>query len=155
MANFADSKTVRGPFPWLLWWRIDERNLRKQMAGYKTLPFYQTMRGVSSLMFLASAVITVAVAVFSHKPLSLIDAGLFLILSVFIYLGHRWAMMAGMILWTIEKLVIVVSSIVAHNYAAPVSNVIWWAVYMHAIYFAYRIESERRKNPIINVSAFD
>ncbi len=36
---------------------------------------------------------------------SFVDVAAFGILALFIYLGHRWAIIGAMLLWTVEKVV--------------------------------------------------
>jgi hypothetical protein len=68
------------------------------------------------------------------------------VLSLFINLGHRWAMIGAMVLWTLEKTFVVLVGLGPAHRGAPlvVGQLIWWCIYMHAFYFALRIEQQRR-----------
>jgi hypothetical protein len=136
-----EKKGSRG-WNWLLWWRIDPVDLDEQVRLYDTMGFRGSMRGISVMLLVLSAVITAIMAYFgaaNFNASAFVDVAVFLFLAIFIYLGHRWAMIGAMILWTLEK----VLSIVGTPTSAVVA-VIWWALYMHAFYFAFRIEQKRR-----------
>jgi hypothetical protein len=55
-------------------------------------------------------------------------------------------MIAAMVLWTADKAFSLID--VLHGPGSPavraVIQVVWWCVYMHAFYFAFRVEQERR-----------
>ena len=46
---------------WVLWWMIDESELEEQVSEYSDLPIYVAARGLSLLLLLFSAAMTVAV----------------------------------------------------------------------------------------------
>jgi len=130
---------------------IDESELEDQVAEYDDLPIYAAARGLSLLLLLFSATMTVAVIAFGAlEPIGLVDAAIMSALGLFIYFGHRWAMILAMVFWTLEKAVMVIASVEA-GAVSPVSNpateYFWWAVYMHAFYLAFRVEQQRRKRP--------
>jgi len=138
---------------WVLWWMIDEGELEEQVSEYSDLPIYVAARGLSLLLLLFSAAMTVAVIAFGIvEPIGLVDAALMSVLGLFIYFGHRWAMILIMVLWTLEKAVMIIVPLQAGTVGSPMSNpvtqIFWWAVYMHAFYLAFRVEQERRKRPI-------
>ena len=135
---------------WILWWRIDAGELRRQIAQYKTLGIAGSARGHSFLLLVLSAVISAAVIeMVSHDRLNYVDAGIFLVLGLLILAGQRWAIILAMAFWTLEKAIQVVGAV--SNFgttpsATPIVALIWWAVYMHAFYLALRVENGRR-NP--------
>src|ERR1700712_867373 len=102
-----------GRWDWLFWWQVDPDKLEEQVDGYKTLRPWQSMRGISALCLLASSALTLAFAFLSASafdPDILVDVGLMLGLAVFIYFGHRWAMIGAMLLWSLEKVIGVVET---------------------------------------------
>jgi hypothetical protein len=110
----------------------------------------ESWRGRSLLAFVASAVVSTAILFMAHDdPLGLLDVGLFLILGALIYFGQRWASMAAMILWTLEKILIAVG-----QPSSVVVGIFWWAAYMHIFLMAWKVEGARRK-PAVDLSAFD
>jgi hypothetical protein len=131
---------------WLLWWQVYQSELEEQVAKYETLSFFRSMRGVSVCCLLFSIAVTGAFAYFGVFDITaLADAALFAVLALFIYLGHRWAMIAAMILWTFEKGIGVVSGFEGTRSPNVVMHVVWWCIYMHAFYFSFRIEQERKR----------
>ncbi|MGC2173097.1 MAG: hypothetical protein WA555_15965 [Candidatus Sulfotelmatobacter sp.] len=130
-------------YHWLLWWRIEPDELQRQVREYDSLGMIKSARGLSAVLLALSAIVTIIfVCVGWIDAWSLSDAVLFVGLGVFVYRGHRWAMVCVMVFWTLEK---------AYGfYAKPeyaVMSVIWWTVYMQAFYMAYRVENAKRAAP--------
>jgi len=124
---------------WILWWRVGEDELKKQVDQYNTLKITQSARGISLLFLMLSFGLTCLFIIFSTQEyLNIIAIVVFLILGFFIYRGHRWAMISVMILWTIEKAYSFLSS--------PLPSIIFWCLYMHEFYLAYKVETIRKRN---------
>lgn len=150
------SKKRKASYNWLLWWRIDPTELRDQVDGYDTLKVYQSARGIALLLFIASAILTIAmVELATHDRWAYLDSAIFIGLGIFIYFGHRWAMIGGMALWTLEKLFQLVTMVTTRHIANPIGILIFWALFMHAMLLAYRVEQTRRTSPPVNPSVFD
>lgn len=131
-------------YHWLLWWKIEPVELQTQVQGYDSLSVIKSARGLSAILLALSAIVTtIFVCVGWTNAASLVDSALFLALGVFIFRGHRWAMICAMGFWTLET---------AYGlYARPqyaVMSIIWWTVYMQAFYMAYRVEKEKRAKPV-------
>lgn len=149
----GDKKTVKKPNPWvwILWWQIDPTEMDKQVHGYKTLKFTESIRGISFILLLISVIATVLfVLLLGLDPMALIDAAVLLVVGFLVYKGYRWAMIAAMLLWTFEK----GFSLLSYFNTAPTADfnatilivtILWWTFYMHAFYLAYRVEQARRK----------
>lgn len=93
---------------------------------------------------------TVVLVSFGITPLSAsVDAGLMAVLTVFIDFGHRWATITAMVLWIADKALSFIDVLSGPGGVAvrAVIQVFWWCIYMHAFYFAFRIEQGRRKLP--------
>jgi hypothetical protein len=85
---------------------------------------------------LSNVLVTVGLATFtSSSNGSYVDAVLFGVLALFIYLGHRWAMIAAMVLWILEKGFLIVLSITANvpNGGSAAMQILWWCVFMHPL----------------------
>jgi TRAP-type C4-dicarboxylate transport system permease large subunit len=157
MSEVPQTTKKRASWAWVLWWQIDPSELDDQVTKYDSLSFIKSARGQAVLCLLLSVVITAVILAISKKPdlSGLVDVGLFLILAVFIYSGHRWAMIAAMALWTLEKGLYIVVGVTAAQSGSTsgggllFTQVIWWCIYMHAFYFAFRVEQERRKRAVI------
>ena len=145
---------------WLLWWRVDPGALERQVLEYHTLKLWQSMRGISVLCLGLSIAMTCLFAflsVLGFNASAFIDAALMAVWAVFIYFGHRWAMAAAMVLWTIEKVLPIVDEFGAHQFVGTniFTQLLWWAAYMHAFYFAFRIEQQRRvQKKAVDVTVF-
>ena len=133
----------QNPFGYLFWWNIDQDELKKQIENYDQLGMLHSARGVSFLYLLLAVVITVLTIYLKLADVStLIDAFILLILGLFIYRGHRWAMTGAMIVWTLERAYIYLASSSIGNLTVAV---LWWTVYMRSFWLAFRVEQERIK----------
>jgi hypothetical protein len=147
MSDHVPAKAKRPRRHWFFWWKIDADELEEQVIGYRTLGPLKSARGISVICLLISIVITLVFVALKMTPISGIgDALLMAVLSVFIYFGHRWALIVAMLLWTVEKLLVLIGGFsgATPNGGLAVVQVIWWCVYMHAFYLAFRVEQRRR-----------
>lgn len=138
----AEGAKKRSGANWLLWWKTDPEELARQAVGYHSLALFKTARGVALGCILFAIAVTGILVFFGIVDWdALIDVVLWIVLAPFIWLGHRWAMIAAMIFWTLEKIL----GIVTGPPASIVVQIAWWCFFMHAFYVAFRVEQERRK----------
>ena len=139
-------KSKKSAFSFLAWWITDPADIEKQVAGYNTLRVWQSARGISALLCILSAVATALLGQFiklSNGEI-LAEAIIWSTIAIFMYLGHRWAFVVGMIFWTFEKAALLLG---ASSAGAPIVQIIWWAIYMNAFLLAFRVESRRKAVP--------
>lgn len=130
---------------WFLWWRVSPGELQKQVDGYQTLGMFKAARKVSAALLLLSALLTTLLVIFAgFDTFAYFDVAISLILAVLVYRGQTWALMITMIFWTFEKIYGLLFIIPAEG-GQGVTQLIWWAVYMHAFWLAYQVEKARRK----------
>jgi hypothetical protein len=135
---------------WLMWWRVDADELKSQIETYKTAKIWKSARGLSALCLLFSSVVTIAFIYFKITPVGGgLDAAIMIVLAGFIYFGHRWAMIAAMLLWTVEKALAIYEGASHGASGGILTSVIWWCIYMSAFWLALRVETERRKAPTL------
>jgi hypothetical protein len=142
---------------WLFWWNVDQGEIDRQVEGYKTLGFFRSARKQSVLCLAFSMIVTTGLIHLSQTDPNLlverfdavdfIDVGAFGFLALFIYLGHRWAMIVAMVLWTLER-----GLPIADQASAPhpngwiiVGSLTFWAGFMHAFYVSFKVEQQRRR----------
>lgn len=126
---------------WLFWWVLDENELQDQVDNYNNQKWYGSYRSIAALLLIFSAVLTIImVSVGWVTQDSTIDVIAFLILALFIFRGHKWAMISAMLLWTFEKIYLIYI-----GSGAPIVQIIWWTIYMHAFFGAFKVELLRRK----------
>lgn len=142
----------------LMWWRINPDEFEKQVNEYDTLKIGQSARGVSFILLILSAVISLAVSYFtSWIESSWLDAFLMVLLGFFIYRGHRWAMIGAMILWTAEKGYQLYAGFSGAGGAGSTNFImiyLWWALFMRAFYLSYRVEQALREGQAPATSAY-
>jgi len=149
-AQGNDSVKRRSFWGSLFDWRMNDQELKEQLDSYSTLGWTRSYRKFSAALLWFSTIITLLLVLFNLfgiQPSAVSDVAIFLVLSWFVYKGHRWALITAMILWTIEKgdqVVQVVSADPSHSILF-LSGVIWWATYMGVFWKAYRVEHARHK----------
>lgn len=144
----APKKPKRPFLAGLLWWRTDTAEIDKQIAQYDSLKLWQSARGLSMLLCLFSVVVTLLLGSYlAMSPVEMFaEALIWTTLAIFMYRGHRWAFIAGMVLWTFEKGAMLLDS---QAHSAPVLQVVWWAIYLNAFLLAFRVE--KRKALLVTV----
>jgi hypothetical protein len=123
-------------------WKISEEEMKTQVENYNNLKITQSYRGISALLILGSMVLTVLLAKFGVISYDAIYSSIiYLPIAFFIWKGHRWAMIAMMILWTFEK----GYQLYASGGTSPIVPIIWWAIFMGYFVNAFKIELARKK----------
>jgi hypothetical protein len=111
------------------------------------------------LLLLFTVAITVLLVVTKYTDeYSYVDAAILVFLSIFIYMGHKWAMLLAMADWTFgtfEKVYLLLQVVVDNSSSAAYRNsgggvgggifmsVLWWVVIMHQLYLAFIVEKRR------------
>jgi len=143
----------RRALSWILWWQTDPVDIDEQARLYSTIGIWSSWRGWAALCLCFSALITFALIGFNGFGPSfggLVDVAVMLGLALFTYLGHRWAMIGAMTVWTIEK-----SFMMAMNPSTIPTSFIWWTLFMHVFYSAFRVEQQRRNAAVVEPAIFD
>lgn len=136
------SNTKKKSSHYLLWWQIDESELQEQVSKYEKLTITKSARGAGVLCLLFSATLTTLMILFLNwDPGAYFDVALFLFLAIFMYKGHKWSMIAAMLLWTAEKGYMLLDS--SQSHVNPIVSIIWWAIFMHYFWLAYKVEKEK------------
>lgn len=127
----------------------NQKEFENQLVNYYTLGITKSKKGQATLFVLGSVLITFTFAYFNVVNFDDIILGAFayLIFALFIYKGHRWAMIGAMIMWTADK----VYQISTMNVTSPISIFFWWIALMIPLYNAVKIENERIKRNIKNI----
>lgn len=127
---------------WFLWWVIEDKELEYQIQNYNTLKITESARGISSLLLIFSGVVTLLFVLFDSSQEALIlDVIILCVLAFFSYSGSKLAFLAAMIYWTFAKLVSLIDFSTLELIGNPVVQIIWWAIFMHAFYLAWEVES--------------
>lgn len=136
-------------------WKVSPEDLKEQLEGYYTLKITQSYRGITVLLI--SALLTLSLVLGYFEVTSLEDVIysliLYIPLLVFVYRGHKWAIIALFILWTIEKIFTLIYSVEAGS--SPIGSIIWFLIVAPVIYKAYVVEQERSKVSLNIISSKD
>ena len=144
--NTLDTKkSKKSAFSFIFWWRTDPAEVEKQVAGYATLKVWQSARGISALLCVFSAAVTMLLGNLIHLSTGEIyaEVAIWSTAGILMYFGLRWAFILGMILWTIEKATMLFS-----GGAVPIVQIIWWTIYLNAFFLAFKVESRRAAMPV-------
>jgi len=128
-------------------WKISDDELKTQVEQYDKLKITESYRGIAALLILGSMVLTVILAKLGVVDYEAVYGSIIYVpLAFFVWKGHRWALIAMMILWTIEKGYQLVES----GGTSPIVPIIWWAIFMGYFVNAFKVEIARRKVITIN-----
>jgi hypothetical protein len=123
-------------------WKITDDDLKNQVENYDTLKITQSYRGQSVLFFSTLLAISTIGSFFVEYISTEEMVGTLIIyvpILIFSYRGHRWAIIAFMILWTIDKVAQFI------NGESSFLIAILWMLIMPLFYKALKVENERRK----------
>lgn len=124
-------------------WKISEEDMKTQVENYDKLKITESYRGISALLILGSMILTAVLAKLDVVSFDAVyGAIIYLPLAFFIWKGHRWAMIAMVVLWTVEKGYQVYESA---GVSSPIVPIIWWAIFMGYFVNAFRVEIARKK----------
>lgn len=131
-------------------WKISEEEMKTQVENYNNLKITQSYRGISALLILGSMVLTVLLAKFGVISYDAVYGSIiYLPIAFFIWKGHKWAMIAMMILWTFEK----GYQLYASGGTSPIIPIIWWAIFMGYFVNAFKVELARKKLATVTSTA--
>lgn len=128
-------------------WRTSDEEFNNQIENYKSLKFGKSFRSIAVIIAALFLFLSFFYEMIYPDP-ELSFAGIiisniiiWIILSpilIFIYLGHRWAMITFLVLFSLDRLLSLLIS-------ANIEVVFWWAIMIVYYYKAIKVENERRK----------
>lgn len=134
------------------WWKFsqeEEKEMNNQVINHDTLGITKSIRGkaaLATLFFVGLSIVLVLINFVSTSLLAVYEGSSYLFLIFFIFKGKRWAIIATMILWTIDKIYGLYLS-AANNVGVPAYLIalIVWSYLMKLLYFSYKVEMLRSK----------
>jgi len=126
-------------------WKISRDELKEQVENYNSLKLTQSYRGISVLITLALLGLSILLGLFGVFGIQEILWGSIIYIPIlfFVYKGHRWAIVALIIVWTIDKGSIFIQSV--SDGSGAIAPIIWWLIVTPYFISALRVENERRK----------
>ena len=124
----------------------EAKELKRQVDEYDSLGISQSARGQVVLVFAGLYALSILLSFFGLIALGDLMWSLIIYIPIliFVYKGHRWAMIGLMILWTIEKMYTAYLT-VENRGGSVMGSIIWLIIGLSVIYRALKIENERRK----------
>jgi len=133
----------------LLSWRIDKEELDKQVSQYFQLKIHQSFRGISTIILSLGLLAGTSVSMFLSLPTIdiLFGVGIGSILIYFVYNGHRWAMIASTLDFTVNILMSSFNRIIDGTFSTTsfIFIGVAWIVVVGYLIKAIRIENHKNK----------
>ena len=159
-------KTRNSFWDMLMWWQVSPEVIEQEVTQYKTLSIVKSSRGLAFLLLLFSSTVTLLITPFlkfgegKHFDYSSVSSWigllLYVVLGFFIWRGHRWSMIAAMLIWTFDKFYFVyLFFTTTSSFKSPYVvflQILWWCWYMQVFYTAFRVECLRRKSNTLKVN---
>ncbi|MFZ2038623.1 MAG: zinc ribbon domain-containing protein [Minisyncoccia bacterium] len=120
--------------------------LKRQVENYYTLGITQSARGQVILVFGSLYILSIILSFFDIVSLSDLMWSLIIYIPIliFVYKGHKWAMITLMILWVIEK--VYTAYLTVENQSGSVWGSIFWLIIgISVIVKALKVENTRQK----------
>ena|GEM_PF-1242689 len=133
-------------------WKMDEADLQNQVGNYNKLKITESYRGISVLIIsalLGFSFLISAFGLYSDLGSMLWSLVIYAPVLFFVFKGHRWAIVALMVLWTFEKF-FQIYQIGESGNGSVITPLFWWLIIMPYFWKALRVENAKRKIP--NVS---
>jgi hypothetical protein len=122
-------------------WKIDKNDFRNQIKNYNFLKITKSYRGQTVLIFTILIILSIILGVFNIVNLqdALLALIIYIPLLIFVYKGHRWAILLLMLLFTF-------SSFGQFLVNGKVNFILWIAI-MFYLYKTLKNENERKRKP--------
>lgn len=121
-----------------------EEELEIQVRDYENLSITKSKKGQAVLAIGFFVCLTLIFAFFDIVPMfdALAATIVYGVLSIFIYKGHRWAMVSAMLMWTLDK----GYQIIQMEGKGAIGVFFWWLFLMSLLYQAITVENDRIKS---------
>lgn len=136
----------RGWLAAILWKTYPE--IADSAASYSTTGLFKSDRAFFVYFFIATTILSMTVASFAgeRSPVDregvLWEAGIIAFLSIFILRGHVWAMGLALIIYTIDKILLILPP----TSAGPLPQIIFGLICWQLGSTAIRVEFERKRS---------
>jgi len=124
----------------------EARKVKRQVESYDTLGITQSARGRVVLLFGGLYALSIVLSFFDIIALGDLMWSLIIYVPIliFVYKGHKWAMIALMILWVIEK--VYTAYLTVENQSGSVwGSIIWLIIGISVIAKALKVENARQE----------
>ncbi len=142
------TKPETNSFSRFLWWKYSQENLHKQVNKYSTLSLIKSYRKVAGLlMFVPIALFALMGALGLVEGIWWTPIVAYLPLVIFVYRGHRWAIVVSMIFITFDRvyeLFLLVSEATSLTFLSrAIFILLIWSIFMFYLIGAYKVENLR------------
>ena len=124
-------------------WIPTQDEILNEAKNYTELPFYKKSKNILAIFVIAISALSLFLMKWVEQngvSLSVYEIALNVLLSLFIWLNHRWAMIVFCFLYLISKIVFIFSSL-----GSPVTHLIFGAVAVMLTYSAFKVATELRE----------
>ena len=136
-------------------WKISDEEIKNQVDNYDKLTITKSVRGNALiaglvLTIISSIVIFLGLAGDEDAGYAFLGVIIYAIFLIFIYRGHRWAMVAFMIMYTIDLSYNLYNAYAYGN--GSIWPIIWWFIIIPFFWKALKVENERKRIAVKNAS---
>lgn len=122
----------------------EDKEFENQVNNYHSLKITKSIRGELTVFFIVVMIASLILGFFEFMGTfedALYGLIIYIPLTLFIYKGHRWAMVSMIVVWTVEK----GYQLVMLNGKFGLLTFIWWIMVVSYLYKAIKIENARRR----------
>lgn len=142
-----EKKQKESAFSWLMWWQVDNAELEKHVREYDKLSVFKSKKGIAFLLEILGVVTYLVLFFVTSSSIMLLFAILNMVLAICILKGIRWSMVVMMI-WntytTFSNIWLAYYNNTSNKGAVPWA-LLFWAISMHILYYAFKVEQLRLK----------
>lgn len=130
---------------------IKKEEAESQANNFSTLGFFKKSKNQLVAFIICISLLTLLMTNFLVEKLSenfeptqnievFMSVGIYLLLAIFIFFNHRWAMIFFALLYIADKVILILSSV-----GFPISQIIFGAIAVSLAYNAFRVATALKK----------
>jgi len=134
--------------------KVDQVEMSKQIQEYSTLKLFQSYRKRAGIMLLIPLALVIVLTINGQYDLVklAINSIMWTTLIVFVSLGHRWAMLLGIIIFSLNSGFIIINDTLKkvtdetyqRNWVVLTIAILAWFFFVRLLYRAYLVEKHRK-----------
>lgn len=125
---------------------LTKDKIEEEEKTYKDLSFFKKTKNVLSTFVLAMTALSLLLFILNLTEYSLgislfVQWALYIILAIFIYFNHRWAMVIACLIYLSDKVLFILDGL-----GSPVSQIIFGGIMLVLTYNSFRVATVLKSN---------
>jgi len=116
-----------------------KEEIQKEVSGYSELTFFKKTKNV--LVSFIVFVVVISLYFFDSYGIDFFGLGAYLVLAVFIYFNHRWAIVVFSLMYLADKVLLL-----AEGLGSPATQLFFGYIAVLIAYQAFRVANLLKKN---------